>query len=37
LCRKFAIALEALGFATNITDGIDAAYSGFRSFSGVIQ
>jgi 2-dehydro-3-deoxygalactonokinase len=37
LCRKFAIALEGLGLATNITDGIDAAYAGFRSFGGVLQ
>lgn len=35
LCRKFAIVLDALGLATNVTDGIDAAHCGFRSFDGV--
>lgn len=37
LCRKFAIALDTFGLATNVTDGIDAAYHGFRSFDGVYQ
>lgn len=32
LCRKFAIVLDAFGIAANVTDGIDAARHGFRSF-----
>lgn len=33
LCRKFAIALHGFGVAANVTDGITAAYHGFRSFA----
>lgn len=34
LCRKFAIALENFGFAANLTDGVAAAYHGYRAIDG---